>query len=305
MSSEWKKLGLIFMPDRTLPWMRSHCQAPAAFEVNKGTIRVYFASRDDQQISSIGYADVDPHTNAVKGYSKEPVISSGPIGFFDEHGVFPASVLRVGDKVYMYYIGWNKGWRTPLFYSSIGLAISEDEGKTFQKYSPAPIMGRSQFDPCLVTSPNVFKENGLYRMTYVSGVKWEETPGGLISYYHIKYAESEDGISWSRTGKVAIDFGEGETNIARSSVIIEQGVYKMWFCYIRGKEKYRIGYAESNDGISWQRNDKLAGIDVSENGFDSEMVCYPNIIVHGNKKLMFYNGNNYGSDGVALAVMTG
>ena len=50
--------------------------------------------------------------------------------------------------------------------------------------------------------------------------------------------------------------------------------------------------AESGDGIRWERKDNEAGIDVTEGEFDSEMICYPNIIIHNAKKYMFYNGKD-------------
>ena len=74
----------------------------------------------------------------------------------------------------------------------------------------------------------------------------------------------------------------------------------MWFGY--KKDHYRIGYAESTDGIQWDRKDNEVNIDVSDSGFDSIMMEYASIIKHKNKYIMFYNGNNYGFDGIGLAV---
>ena len=189
------------------------------------------------------------------------------------------------------------------FYSSIGLAESMDGGKTWLKWSPAPIMSRSRFDPCLVTSPHVLWHEGRYRMTYVSGIRWSMSGDTLKSHYHIKYADSDDGIAWNRSGIVAVDFADAdETNVARSSVIKDGNRLHMWFCYVRGNTPYRIGYAESRDYVTWERNDEAAGIDVSASGWDSEMICYPNISVHGGRAYMFYNGNAFGRDGFGVAV---
>jgi len=103
--------------------------------------------------------------------------------------------------------------------------------------------------------------------------------------YHIKYAESNDGINWARQGQVAIDYrDEVEGGISRPSVLIEDGIYKMWFSaraitdYRENRERsYRIYYAESTDGIHWTRKDKEVGIDVSEdpNAWDYSMIEYP------------------------------
>lgn len=76
----------------------------------------------------------------------------------------------------------------------------------------------------------------------------------------------------------------------------------MWFSYRSGiGTSYRIGYAFSFNGINWDRKTD-SGIDVSISGWDSEMICYPFVFTHKNKKYMLYNGNNYGKEGFGLAV---
>lgn len=301
----WKKLGILFDARDKFWWMKSHCQLPSVLNIEKNIYRIFFAGRDIDQKSHIGFADIDINEpSKVINLSFEPVIYPGQIGFFDEHGVYPSSLLKVGEDIYMYYIGWNKGVEPPLFYASIGLAISKDGGNTFRRYSDAPIMSRNHFDPCLVTSPNIIKDGNIFRMTYVSGIKWERgSDGKLMSFYHIKYAESKNGINWQRDGIVAIDFKTEERNIARPSVIKEDGLYKMWYSFVDPSYwKYRIGYAESKDYINWVRKDEMSGISTSEDGFDSDMICYPNIFKHGNELYMVYNGNNYGKDGFGIAV---
>jgi len=80
------------------------------------------------------------------------------------------------------------------------------------------------------------------------------------------------------------------------------GKYHMWYVY-RGTQ-YRIGYAYSVDGVSWQRCDELAGIGVSEHGWDSSAICYPHVIECDDHLLMFYCGNEYGKDGLGVAKLT-
>jgi hypothetical protein len=64
---------------------------------------------------------------------------------------------------------------------------------------------------------------------------------------------------------------------------------------------YRIGYAESIDGINWIRKDNEIDIDVSQEGWDSEMICYPSVISVKEKTYLFYNGNNNGETGFGYA----
>jgi hypothetical protein len=299
---KWNKLGLIFSPSGQYPWMRTHAALPVAIRLGGDIYRVYFASRDEQNCSHVGYVEIDIRSpKDILHISRYPILAPGPLGHFDDHGVYAASIVEHEWKLFMYYIGWNPGVRAPLFYSSIGLAVSEDGGKTFNKMSPAPIMGRSEFDPCLVTSPYVLFDKGIWRMWYVSGFKWEEHEGGLHSLYNIKYAESKDGINWDRRGRVSIDLRPGEHNIARPCVVKNNSIHTMWYSYNAG-EGYRIGYAESPDGYIWSRIDDAAGIDVSPSGWDSNALAYPWVFDHEGRKYMLYNGNEFGRQGFGLAV---
>jgi hypothetical protein len=107
---------------------------------------------------------------------------------------------------------------------------------------------------------------------------------------------------WERGGLVAIDFAdEHEYAISRPSVIRDIDGWKMWYSY-RG-QSYRIGYAESEDGRRWKRLDHQVGIDVSVNGWDSQMIEYPFVFDHGGQRYMLYNGNGYGKTGFGLAVL--
>ena len=70
----------------------------------------------------------------------------------------------------------------------------------------------------------------------------------------------------------------------------------MFFCYrhsvgFRSRERgYRIGYASSVDLISWTRDDAMAGIDVSPEGWDSEMISYPHVFALDGNVYMAYLG---------------
>jgi len=301
-TARWRKLGLVFGPDGTQPWMRSHASLPLPLRLDEHLYRVYFAARDERNRSSAGFVEFDiRQPDRRLALSDAPALAPGPLGHFDDHGVYPASLVQAGGELLLYYIGWNPGPRQPLFYSSIGLAVSTDGGRSFRRLSAAPVMARSDWDPCLVTSPCVLRENGAWRMWYVSGFKWEETDGQLQSYYHIKYAESADGLAWTRRGVVCIDLAPGERNIARPCVLRDADRYRMWYSRNAG-EGYRIGYAESSDGVVWTRRDADVGVELSSTGWDSEAQAYPWVFDHDGTKYMLYNGNAFGRDGFGLAV---
>ncbi len=304
----WKKIGFFEVPRGLYPWMCSHAQLPTPLPLCNDRVRVFFASRTEDQKSHVAYTDLvllpEKEAFLVDQISTEPVLYPGPCGNFDEHGVYPSSVIQYGGKYYLYYIGWNRGVEAPLFYASIGLAVSED-GVNFEKESVAPLLARSEHDPCLVTSPHVYVDNGRWRMLYVSGVKWSrDLNGRLQSHYHIKLAEGTSPHDWMRDGRVAIDFAPGETNIARSAVIRDAvGKYQMWFSYVHSSiGTYRIGYADSEDGLLWQRNDQCAGVSLDDEHC-RKMACYPAVFEHSGYRYMLYNGDRYGQEGFCVAVL--
>ena len=295
----WQKKGLIIKPQKRLWWMQTHAFVPTIYHLEGSIYRIYFSGRDNKNICHIGYAEIDfnkPYE--VLEYSLEPVLTIGDLGCFDDNGVTPSCVIDYEDKIYLYYIGWNKTSKVRMSLVT-GLAVSNDRGKSFKRYSKAPLLRRTNSEPYnIVTGPSVLIDNSLWRMWYVSCLGWvnEDLP-----MYNVKYAESNDGINWDRKGQVCIDFKSlDEHSIARPYVIKENEKYKMWYSY-KGSN-YRIGYSESIDGIDWKRMDDQVGIDVSENGFDSAMIEFPNVFKFNDKYYMIYSGNNYGFDGVGLAI---
>jgi len=295
----WEKKGLILKASNGPKWMVSHLMVPTVEQIKGDLCRIYFCGRDPQNRSLIGYAEVDmKDPSKVVRFSKKPVLGLGPLGQFDDNGVTPSWIVNDKGKKYLYYIGWNKGL-TVRMHLAAGLAVSEDDGLSFKRVVNVPILDRIHTEPLILnTAPCVLKEKGCWRMWYVSGIRWINKD---LPEYNIKYAESKDGIVWNRRGVVCIDFkSSGEHALARPCVLKEDGIYKMWYSY-KGRN-YRIGYAESLDGISWQRKDDAIDLDVSKKGWDSEMIEYAFVFNQGGVKHMFYNGNNYGEEGIGWAI---
>ncbi|MBS1517280.1 MAG: hypothetical protein JSS91_04260 [Bacteroidetes bacterium] len=303
----WEKLGLIFVPDGRSDWMHTHAMMPVADLKGDDKARIYFSSRDLKGRSQGAFIDVDLNDPfKILGISNEPVLRLGQLGAFDDAGIMPTSVVDIENKKYMYYNGWTLGKNVP-FFSFNGAAVSEDGGKSFAKISRGPaVLYSNDIDPYSTFAPFVIKEGGKLKMWYVSLIKWTEEKGELRHYYNIRYAESEDGINWDRKGHVCIDFSNDfEYAIARPFVLKESGIYKMWYSYRESKKikTYRVGYAESADGLTWERADEKVGLDVSETGWDSEMIEYSFIYDFKGERYMLYNGNSFGKSGVGLAVL--
>ena len=298
----WRKMGLLFQPKGQFDWVVSHAYVPFALQLAEQRFRVYFAGRNKENKAQAGYLEVSIDTPGGDLYiSHEPVLRLGKPGLFDDAAVGPAWIVKRGSQLLMYYWGWMRGLSAP-YYSAIGLATSEDGGRTFAKYSEAPILDRNEVDPYSTTLCCVMAEGDLWRMWYTSMVDFRVRDNKPMYYYHIKYCESKDGVRWARRGLVSIDFKDRhETRITRPCVIREGDRYKMWYCC--AVDRYRLGYAESIDGVSWVRKDEEVGVDASETGWDSEMICYPFVFEHGGRKYMLYNGNRYGETGLGYAIL--
>ena len=303
----WNKLGLIFAPSGATGWMASHASVPFVGAQTGDLIKVFFSTRNGAQQSAVGYLWFDIKTLQVVFVSDQPVLERGELGCFDDSGVMGSCLVQLGPVQRMYYIGWNTGGTVP-FRNSIGVAESYDGGETFNRLYAGPIIDRTKDEPHFTASNCVICDRGIYKTWYLSCTGWFlDGSAKLVHRYHIKYAESRDGIEWDRRGVVAIDYrDEHEYAISVPRVSKDtDGLYKMWFSS-RGtptEDTYRIRYAESEDGISWQRREELVGPEVSETGWDSDMIEYPFVFDHQGKRYMLYNGNGYGETGFGLAVM--
>lgn len=296
----WRPKGLILRPDRSKEWMRSHVAVPFVERVKGDRYRLYFCSRDSKNRSQTGWAEFDIREPSKMLYvTPKPVLALGELGAFDDNGVTPTYVLDRGGKKLLYYVGWNSG-TTVRMHLYAGLAVSSDGGKSFKRWSRAPVLERVKEDPLLTATLSILKEGGRYRMWYISGDRWFERGGETFPVYNVKYAESKDAYRWERKGRVCVDYKDpSEHALARPCVIKEGGVYKMWYSY-KGAD-YRIGYAESRDGLRWRRLDERVRVEPSPDGFDSVMQEYAFVVSHGGRKHMFYNGNEYGKEGIGYA----
>lgn len=308
----WNKRGLIYQPNRAYEWSQSHAAVPTIDQLNEQVWRIYYAARDQQNRSRVSYIEVEAgRPENILYEHPEPILDIGQLGTFDDCGVMPSWIVDVGAQKYLYYIGLTVMQRVP-YHNSIGLAISDDGGRTFTRYGEGPIFGLTAQEPHFTGTSCVLQEDGIWKNWYLSCVKWEIVNGKPEPFYHLKYAESLDGIHWRREGKVAIDFQSAdEAGIVKASVLREKHGYRMWYAYRSANEyrtsklrSYRIGYAESPDGTDWTRLDEQAGIDVAEDGWDAEMIAYPHVIAHNEQLYMFYNGNGFGQSGFGYAVAT-
>lgn len=316
---KWKKLGKIFDPTRhRLPnGCTQFAQSPQVL-VFDDFVRIYFSTRsvdrsNGKYLSHIAFVDMRRNLRDIISVSDKTVIPLGALGCFDEHGIFPMNVLRHENVVYGYTCGWNRRVSVSVD-TAIGLAISHDDGLTFQRIGDGPVLGASLHEPCLVGDPFVKVIGSVFHMWYIFGIGWKRfsmnTPPDRI--YKIGHAVSKDGITWVKeearqiiTNRLGLDESQ-----ALPTVIQIGDRYHMFFCYRQSSDfrnnderSYRIGHAYSDDLLIWMRDDEDFLLDVTQEDWDSDMLCYPHVFYYEDNVHLLYNGNEFGRYGFGLAVL--
>jgi predicted GH43/DUF377 family glycosyl hydrolase len=299
----WEKKGLIYESPKDGSWRDNSALTPTAFVLNENVIRVYASFRDTSGIGRIGYVDVDANNpGKILKVSESPVLDIGANGMFDDNGVILGDLIRLNNKIYMYYVGFQLVNKAK-FLAYSGLAISEDHGETFQRYKKTPIMDREDEALYIRAIHSVIYEDNKFKFWYATGNGWENINGIDFPQYDINYIESDDGIHFKEHGMKCIQNNKAnfEYRIGRPRTYKKDDAYIMNFTYGTTNNQYMAGQALSTDGIHWNRDDKALGIKLSEVGWDSIHLSYPSVIKTKNKTYMFYNGNNMGQNGFGYA----
>jgi predicted GH43/DUF377 family glycosyl hydrolase len=297
-------MGLIYAPDGSQVWARSHAMLPTPLDLGDGRLRIYVAFVDENTVGRIGYVDVDASDpSRVLEVSDAPVLDIGEPGAFDDNGVNPSSIVRVGDEIWLYYIGYQLGVHIRYLLFS-GLAVSYDGGTTFKRHSRAPILDRSNSELLLRSAPHVTSGGPPWRMCYVAGDRHVSAGGTTRPNYNVRCIESLDGIHWPAEGEVAVDLeSDDEYGLGRPVIVEWDDMGRMFYSVRSHSRGYHLGYAESADGRTWVRRDEQVGIEVSQTGWDSEMLIWASVCPTEHGIYLFYNGNGYGETGFGYAIL--
>jgi hypothetical protein len=303
---KWRKMGHVFRPQGNLWWAREYAHLPTVELRDERSLRVYFASLDENKYGRIGWVDLDAkEPSRILGVAAEPVLDLGELGSFDDCGVVPSCLSDVHHQRFLYYIGFQRTERVPYMLFT-GLASVDSSGKC-RKLASVPVLDRTIHEPFSRSAPFVLREGGRYRMWYWSCQRWTANGSGVHYNNVIMHATSTDGFCWKSDERPCLEPDRpDEYALGRPSVLRDGDGYKMWFSARSHSNAYRIGFAESADGIYWERRYVEEVITKSnDGGWDSEMVCYPFVIDVGGKRLMFYNGNRHGASGFGYAILEG
>lgn len=303
----WSDHGLIFKVDNLEPWARSHCYVPTAIEL-KDRIRVFAAFWDDTKYGRLGYVDVDKdNPTKILGHAKHPVLEDSKKGMFDCDGVTPLSVMQINDEIRLYYAGWQKFDLADKRYTIFtGLCISNDQGKTFTRYSKSPIIGSRSETETVRTGGFTTQINGKWRTWIATHEKDAMIDNKITPAYNLETMMSEDGLNWPNRQTQVFPVKEGKIlGYGRSAVCYEDNIFKGLFSVRSWDARYyTMQYAQSPDGIKWSplSATHTMAFPASATCDAQAEVCFPSLIHQKDQILMFYNGNNFGEDGLRLAI---
>jgi hypothetical protein len=314
----WQRHGKIFDPtEHRLPaGCTQFAQSPQAL-VCDDFVRIYFSTRavdtTGKFLSHVAFVDMPRNLREVIQVAERPVIPLGGLGCFDEHGIFPMNVLRVGDEVWGYTTGWNRRVSVSVD-TAIGLAISRDGGSSFERIGDGPVLAQSLHEPCLVGDGFVRQVGDRFHMWYIFGTGWKRhaVDAAPDRTYKIGHAVSDDGIEWRKEEArqiVADRLGPDESQALPTVIRIGER-WHMFFCYRQSFDfrnhpgrGYRIGHAWSDDLSNWSRDDDDPHLVSVPGDWDGDMQCYPHVFECDGRICLLYNGNQFGRHGFGLATL--
>jgi len=299
----WKRLGRIVEANPSLEWSQQYAAIPTVRVLNDEILRVYYYSMDHDFYGRISYVDVstsDPTDIIFR--SENVLLDIGTPSSFDDGGVCPLQFLQHKNENWLYYLGVQRTEDVPYRYFA-GVA-KETADATFERFHEHSVLLPTDAEPDIRSAVSIVKEDVLWRMWYVGASGWIEVNGKSVPTYRIHHATSSDGLHWEVDGLDCINFNnEDEFGFGRPWVMKSNFGFEMYYSVRTKSMGYRLGYATSEDGYTWERKDSELNFSVGREDWENESVCYPCVVDVNEKRFLFYNGNQNGKTGFGVAVL--
>jgi predicted GH43/DUF377 family glycosyl hydrolase len=253
-----------------------------------------------------------------------PVLTRGPAGAWDSVDVLNPSVARVGGQYLNFYSGYDgKTWRT-------GKAVSAD-GINWTKRGLFLAPSAAWEGNYIAANGSAIEFRGSLLYYYQAGERpriglggkpvlalgpygsWDERGVAdpyvieagckLYLYYlgmdrarrqRLGVARSSDGVRWTKLRTNPIlelgAYGEFDENgLGEPAVWASDGSYWMVYTGRSRSEQRKLGLARSQDGVHWE---KLPGTIAGEQGWDSQVMCDPTVMVEGGHIRVWFGGGD-------------
>lgn len=313
MQSRWIRQKQILTVPQDHTWWVSHAQLPTVRPVSDRLWQVYVAGRDTRNMGSVVRIELDPLNDMeILSISQERLIDFGSRGAFDSNGIGVSCAVPQGEETLFISAGL-KVREAPPYEIAIGLLTSADGGSTLKRVQPDPVFCAGPENPGGCGTAQMLRVGSTWHIWFASWRYWSYPKGtDPEPRYDIRHAISEDGRTWRQSADAAIPLaGPHEGGVTRPWVQPAAQGYEMWYC-TRGRfdasdptlRNYDIGYAVSDDAMTWTRRDASHGFanPPQPGDWDYEMQCYASVIRAHGRSYMFYCGNGYGRNGFGYAI---
>jgi predicted GH43/DUF377 family glycosyl hydrolase len=234
----------------------------------------------------------------------EPVLGPAEPGAWDDGARYPMAVIQIDGTFHLYYNGQRSG-SGQLDATDVGHATSTD-GVAWEIDPANPVLTRGsagEWDDHALWGVAIIHDDSGFRMWY-SGVDMDSGVG------RVGTATSSDGSTWTKhTGNPIMDVGPtgsfDDELVLPGTVILEGELYRMWYMSSRALADpndydWRIGYAESGDGLTWHRLPEPV-LDTGP-GWENWLVYAPSVLYDGSEYHMWYTGHNGFNIAIGYAV---
>jgi hypothetical protein len=251
-------------------------------------------------------------------FTGNPVLKPGrktpgsPIGN-DYYNVSDPCVIKAGGAYKMWYTSSGPSAVSAVNHANISYAESPD-GIAWEKFEENPVLDMSpgSWDAFAVETVSVLidaaePDPGRRYKAWYAG-RTSDAPGN--PGYDIGYAWSPDGKAWTKRGSPVLVRGTGgawdNRFLEGPTVIKDGGIYKMWYAAMDGEAngqasdgKVCIGYAESDNGIDWDKHGDPVMLTGGSGAWDSVTVQDPSALKIDGSYYLWYGGKsrdtrNYG-----------
>ncbi|MEP2717119.1 hypothetical protein [Pseudophaeobacter sp.] len=279
---------------------------PCPWQKDAETLRLFGGVRDAQGISRIGWVDVDAANPArVKASSEVPALDLGAAGMFDDNGVILGDVIETPERILrLYYVGFQLVEKAK-FLAFTGVAESRDQGQSFERLQPTPIIDRCPEGPFIGALHSIAPlPEGGFRAWIARGQGWEDIEGRLFPRYDCWTLTSADGVTFDNaSAQQIITPGPDEYRIGRPrATALADGTWELRATSDTRAKQYAHFRFTSADGVQFTRteDEELPRGEAGE--WDNEMTCYPAALTTTKgRRFLFYNGNDMGRSGVGYA----
>lgn len=223
------KKGRIHDVNHYNEWMISNGCVLTTLLLDTENIRLYYTQQTSEGGGNPHYIDVYAEDRGIVKYVHDnPLLQPGELINFSDREIMPCSILRLSYTcIYLYYVGWNASVMVP-YQNASGLAISQNNGKTFKKALRRAIVERNIDEPFFSASSYVIRQNDNWMM------------------WHASSTESHKGMHWVQNDVVAAIEFSSEGLISTMQIcpsVVEVKKRKFLFYNGNGFDKTGIRYA--------------------------------------------------------------